>query len=325
MTNNEYNMTTDFNINDQIITEDLENFPSLTKVSTVEEEDYDFIPAVTITGLHRQESIKDLVLKKQMLRGYEPSNRVLSRMETRIIRFNPNLNNSHSLDEICSGTHSLQKDDLEYLDPRNKVNDYNKLENSNITLASVANFLYPIKKCNDTLVISSSACCTDEERSSNNSKPTPISYCSIDTSLALEIENTINKQDIASKFSGVVKDDGISITPEGILYSNEILLSNNQRTLKSIMDGNRDNVQLSVPKYYADVSRYKHKNELTETPTLSIRNVNNLYTYAHETACNSPVQPSHGSSNKKVHWFKYAWSIFIQFWVEFWNDIKSLF
>ena len=325
MTYNEYKMATDFNINDQIITEDLENFPSLSKVSTIDEEDYDFIPAVTITGLHRQESIKDLVMKKQMLRGYEPSNRVLNRMETRIIRFNPNLNNSHSLDEICSGTHSLQKDDLEYLDPQNKAHDHNTLENSNSTLTNVANFLYPIKKCNDTLVISSSACCTDEERSSDKSKPTPISGYSIDTSLALEIENTINKQDIASRSSGVVKDDDIAITPEGIVYSNEILLSNNQRTLKNIMDENRDKVQLSVPKYYADVSRYKHQHKSSETPSLSFKNVNNLYTYAHETACNSPSQGNYESLNEKDHWLKYAWNIFIQFWVDFWNDLKSLF
>lgn len=325
MTNIEYKLTTDLNINDQIINEDLENFPSSSKVSTIDEEDYDFIPAVTITGLHRQESIRDLVLQKQVLRGYEPSNRVISRMETRIIRFNPNLNNSHSLNEIYSGTHSLQKDDLEYLDPQHKEHNHNTLENSNSTLTNVAYFLYPIKKCHDTLVITSSACCTDEEKSSDKSKPTPISDYSIDTSLALEIENTINKHDRASKSSGVVKDDEIAITPEGIVYSNEILLTNNQRTLKNMMDKHRDEVQLSVPKYYADVSRYKHQRESNEAPSISVRNVNNLYTYAHETASSSPAQDSHNSFNEKVHWFKYGWTVFIQFWIDFWIDLKNLF
>ncbi|KAL6933212.1 hypothetical protein ACO0R3_002312 [Hanseniaspora guilliermondii] len=325
-------MTIDFGINDQIIIEDLENCQSLNKISSNTEEDYDIIPSVTITGLHRQETIKDLVIKKQILRGYEPSNRILSKMETRLIRFNPNLNNSHSLDEIYAGTHSLQKDDLEYLVPQTKTHDHDKLEISNSTLTNVANFLYPIKKFNDALVISSSPCCIDEEKSSNKGKFTPISDYSIDTSLKLEIENTINNQDIVSKSSGVVRDDktgqnndDIAITPEGIVYSNEILLSTKLRTLKKIMDENNNNVQLFVPKYYADVSRYKHQNESNVTASVSIKNVNDIYTYTHNTACHSPVQASHESLNERVHWLRYAWTVFIQFWIDFWNDLKNLF
>lgn len=320
-------MATHIDINEPLNSDDFTNSQySKSQQNFNEDVDdniFNIIPTVTIRGLHREESLKDLVEKKQLLRGYEPTNRILNKMETRILRFNPNLNNSHTLDDIYAGKHSLQKDDLEYLKPINVPKE--KLEDSNDTLTTIANFLYPIKKCNDTLVINSNI------DSSKQLHESPLSELSIDTSLALEIEHTINQQHIPLKSSGPInkEEENIQITPEGIVYSNEILLSERQRTIKTLIDKKKDtnNVQLDVPKYYKEVSRYKQNNAVDSNgqPQVSIRNVNNMYSYSQNVYLNDASLHNPENSNKRVSWFGYAFNVFIQFWVDLWEDIKNLF
>ena len=313
----------------------LQSKKNSSKISYLEDVDdniFNIIPTVNIRGLREEETLRDLVVKKQQQRGYEATNRILSKMEAKIIRFNPNLNNSHTLDDIYSGQHSFQRDDLEYLKPQSPSHQQiKKIEDSNDTLASIAKFLYPINKCNNIMAINSDSEITNQRSLVYQVHESPISDISIGTSLALEIENTINKQNMASESSAPIdqNDKNIQITPEGIVYNNEILLSEKQRTIKTLMDKgkNANTIQLDVPSYYKEVSvhRQNDDNKQKGNSRVFTRNVNNIYSYTHSIYYKDTSLHNCETSNEKISWLKYASNKFVKFWLNLYKNIKNIF
>ena len=329
--------------------------------------EYGILPTITIKGLNPNESLKELVYRKQLLRGYIPSSQILNRMEARVIRFNPNLSNSHTIEKILDGKHEFQKDDLCYLAHNSQTENQT---NTNGLIATIANFLYPVRN-NDNLLISSgdslwskhinSNCSENKNAATNSSVSSFSTICSIDTSIAQEIENTLQNARTGSVLKGV-NDNLTCQTPDGMLFDGtlpltptQITLTRNGKLLNSIEVSNNNtfqnelaDIQLEVPLYYRSVSKYQTvKNNANNDDNTNdnnsqyhTKNLNSIYSYVQkigapenggvlgQSAYNYYQQQQqllNEQRNEKKNWFLYAWNAFKQFWVDLWEDLTSYF
>ncbi|KAL6928460.1 hypothetical protein ACO0SA_003200 [Hanseniaspora valbyensis] len=374
-TENEFNINTEididntllYNTNPDLYLNEKTDSSDVLHSDMKNDSEYGILPTVTIKGLNPNESLKELVYRKQLLRGYIPSSQILNRMEARVIRFNPNLSNSHTIEKILDGKHEFQKDDLCYL-PHNRQTE--NQTNTNGLIATIANFLYPVRN-NDNLLISSgdslwskninNNCLENKNAATNSSVSSFSTICSIDTSIAQEIENTLQNARTGSVLKGV-NDNLTCQTPEGMLFDGtlpltptQITLTRNGKLLNSIEVTNNNtfqnelaDIQLEVPLYYRSVSKYQTaKNNANNDDNTNdnnsqyhTKNLNSIYSYVQkigapenggvlgQSAYNYYQQQQqllNEQRNEKKNWFLYAWNAFKQFWVDLWEDLTSYF
>ncbi|XBW37456.1 hypothetical protein QEN19_003038 [Hanseniaspora menglaensis] len=305
---------------------------------------FGILPTVTISGLNSNETLKELVCRKQLLRGYKPKSYVIDKMETKIVTFNPNLGNFHTMDKVFNGTHEFQKDDMCILrveDDKNTL-PITKSRISNVLIAGIANFLFPFKKPSSSTASSSISIppvSGNTNAAINSANCHFYSDYDISTCLERQIQEAFNHSPMNDQLPS---SRSLLLNSNNTIHHDFSLISGNTRNKKK---SHKKEIHLEVPAYYKSVSKYKTITDVTNSKKIQKKtqqtykktNLNSIYSYVQKVGApenggtlgqsafnfynHQQASLTNQQANAKKNWFSYAIHAFKQFWIDLWNDL----